>query len=367
MANKLKKIFSNKLIQSIITYASLLFIMLFIIIDLLYNMPKIIIILLSFIAILCILMISYSYIITTSTLYEIEKIYKEKEIKVCELQNKLDENTTRLDELLGLDKLKTESIANLAHEFRTPLNVILAAIQLNQLYINDIKQTNIKKVYSNHKIVKQNCYRLLRLINNLIDSTKIDAGFYKINLVNCNIVSIVEDITMSVAEYTKCKGINLIFDTEIEERIMACDPDKIERIILNLLSNAIKFTKEKGTIKVNIFDNDEVVKISILDSGVGIPKDKQETIFERFKQVEKNQSKSNEGSGIGLSLVKSLIEMHQGKIYVSSKYGEGSEFIIELPIRLIEEKNTFNDTSSNKLQGNHVERINIEFADIYTE
>jgi signal transduction histidine kinase len=216
------------------------------------------------------------------------------------------------------------------------------------------------------KTLKQNCYRLLRLINNLIDITKIDSGFMNINLRNCNIVSTVEDITLSVVDYVENKGINLIFDTEVEEKIMAIDPDKIERIILNLLSNAIKFTDSGANITVTIYDRGDNIIISVKDTGCGMPEDKLHTIFERFAQVDKLTARANKGSGIGLSLVKSLVEMHNGTISVESKVGEGSEFLITLPVNVNPDETDMQDFINTCIQPSHVESINIEFSDIYS-
>jgi len=136
------------------------------------------------------------------------------------------------------------------------------------------------------------------------------------------------------------KGINLIFDTDVEEKTMACDPEKIDRIMLNLLSNAAKFTPSGGRVDVRLFDHGNELIISVKDTGIGIPKEKQKFIFERFRQANRDFNKNCEGSGIGLSLVKSLVEMHKGSIKVISEYGKGSEFIISLPVRIINEEDT---------------------------
>lgn len=270
-----------------------------------------------------------------------------------------------LMEKLKYERLKTEFFSNISHELRTPLNILLGSIQLidKVSYDDKYQQNEYYKKYS--PIMKQNCYRLLRLINNLIDMTKIDAGFLKMNFQKHNIVQVVEDITMSVVEYIKSNDINIIFDTDIEEKIITCDADKIERIILNLLSNSIKFTDKDGSIFVNIYDKNEGVQISVKDTGVGIPKAEQETIFERFRQVQPLLNREQEGSGIGLSLVKSIVEEHKGKVYLNSEYGEGSEFIIEMPnnIEIKQEPVLSNKISSNKSK---VEKINIEFSDIYS-
>ncbi|MCD3297174.1 sensor histidine kinase, partial [Clostridium botulinum] len=209
--------------------------------------------------------------------------------------------------------------------------------------------------------------RLLRLIDNLIDITRIDSGFFSLNLQNHNIVTIIEDITLSVVEYIKNKDIKLIFDTDIEEKLTLCDEDKIERIILNLLSNAVKFTPKGGRIKVNIHDDGDSLRITVRDNGIGIPKDKIHIIFDRFRQVDTSFTRISEGSGIGLSLVKALVEMHNGTISVESEYGEGSEFIIYFPInkqitsKLINQNNNLD----NSLKEHKLKKVEIEFSDIY--
>lgn len=275
-------------------------------------------------------------------------------------------NKKLLDETIVAEDLKTEFFSNLSHELRTPLNIILCTLQLLDTYttsseVND-KERKFKK-YSG--IMKQNCYRQLRLVNNIIDITKLDSGFFELNLQNCNIVSVVESVTMSVAEYIKTKSIKLVFDTDIEDCITSCDPEKIERVILNLLSNSIKFTRPGGSMKVNMYDKGKNIIISIKDTGIGIPKDKLNIIFDRFIQVDRSLSRKQEGSGIGLSIVKSLVELHGGTISVRSEYGKGTEFVIVLPVRVLPKRNyecgVFEAQSQER-----IERIHIEFSDIYS-
>ncbi|OGO77412.1 MAG: hypothetical protein A2Y23_08395 [Clostridiales bacterium GWB2_37_7] len=210
--------------------------------------------------------------------------------------------------------------------------------------------------------MKQNCFRLLRLVNNLIDISKIDAKSFELHLRNCNIVSIIKEITMSVSDYIENKGIRLVFDTDIEEKIMDCDDEKIERIILNLLSNAIKFTPKGGGIFVNVYNKDEGLYIKIEDNGIGIPENKQSQIFQRFCQIDAMFTRQHEGSGIGLNLVKSLVEMHGGTITFESKIGVGTSFCINLPYRKVEEKVVQYSALGKQA---HIERINVEFSDIY--
>jgi PAS domain S-box-containing protein len=269
-----------------------------------------------------------------------------------------------LEEAIEYDKYRTEFFANISHELRTPLNVVLSTLQLLELYIEKKVISEDDKISKHIYTMKQNSYRLIRLFNNLIDITRIDAGFLDMNVKKYNVISVIEDITLSVASYIESKQLKLQFDTEVEERIMACDADKIERIILNLLSNAAKFTEPGGEIIVNIYDRNDRVIISIKDTGIGIPRDKLDIIFERFRQVDKSMSRNSEGSGIGLSIVKSLIEMHGGTIEVYSVYGSGTEFIFDLPINaLCDEKESMEVGLSNF--DDYSEKVSVEFSDIY--
>jgi len=152
-------------------------------------------------------------------------------------------------ELIIANKAQGEFLVNIAHELKTPLNVIFATAQLFSMYFNsgslDEKKDSIVKYINS---LKQNTYRLSKLINNIVDTSKIEAGFFELNLSNKNIVEVIEKIVMSVTAFTESKGINIIFDTNIEEKIIACDPEKLERIVLNLISNAIKFSDEGDEI-----------------------------------------------------------------------------------------------------------------------
>ena len=271
-----------------------------------------------------------------------------------------------LKHAVEIESLKTEFFANLSHEFKTPLNIILSTVQLVMNYIevnNEYPDYNMfNKCLSN---IKQNSYRILKIANNLIDMSKIDGNFYSINMGNYNIVEVVENIVQSLAEYMKDNKRNIIFDTIEEEIITACDPDQIERIILNVLSNAMKFTSHGGNIYVDMEVNDRCNKviIKISNDGEKINFEDRLRIFERFTQSESLLTRRAEGTGIGLTLVKSLVKLHNGEVYVNTEFEEGTQFCIELPIRKM--KNFKNNNVREKSIVSKVEKFNIEFSDIY--
>lgn len=271
----------------------------------------------------------------------------------------LEEANTKL---LSYEKLRSDFFANISHELRTPLNIIYSSEQMIELYFNNENSHN-PTLDKYTKLIKQNSFRLIRLIGNLIDLTKIDSTSFEIKPINCNIVEVVENVSMSVADFIESKGINVVFDTEMEEKIISCDPDKIERVVLNLLSNATKFTDSNGYIFVNIFTKEGFVCISIRDTGIGIDPKMKNLIFERFIQEDKSLHRNREGSGIGLSIVKSIVEMHNGTIKLNSDLGKGSEFTIYLPdITLAESSKEEHFISSHDQR---IEKIHIEFSDIY--
>ena len=292
-------------------------------------------------------------------IFEVNEELKEILILIIDVTSEVKSNIVMEKTL----KSQEEFLANISHELKTPLNVIFATAQLLNMYcmsssLEEKKDFIIKYIDS----IKQNSYRLSKLINNIVDLSKIEAGFFELKLLNKNIVEVVEEIVVSVTNFTEFKGINIIFDTDTEEKIIACDPEKIERIVLNLISNAIKFSNEGDQIFVKVKDNHESVEISVKDNGIGIESRDLKKIFDRFKQVDKSLSRNSEGTGIGLSLVKSFVELHGGSIKVESKIGRGSKFIVILPSRSVLEENML--IKSNIRNKN--ESIQVEFSDVYS-
>lgn len=254
-------------------------------------------------------------------------------------------------------KIKTHFISNISHELKTPINVIMSAIQL--INYNTKESPSYSKNKNTLAIIDDNCKRLLRLINNLIDVQKHELDDTKLNLSAVNVVNLIEMLVASVVPYAESKNLNLIFDTNKEDVILKVDSDKLERIILNLLSNAIKFSKPNGEIKVTLSFED-CLYISVTDNGIGIAQENLNKIFDKFTQLDTSFSRKNEGSGIGLSIVKSFVLLHNGKISVKSELNKGTSFLIELPLT-----ETSNIETEDASYDNLSENVKIELSDIY--
>ena len=265
-----------------------------------------------------------------------------------------------MDYNLQDNKLKLDFFVNISHELRTPVNLISSTIQLIKLNLKNLSKEDENIISKYIDIMESNSMRLIRLINNLIDSTKIDAGFVKFTPINADIIKFVEDVCDSVVDYVDFNKMNLIFDTDREEEIVLFDPDIIERILLNLLSNAVKFNKVDGTIYVNLYTKDDEIRITVRDEGIGIPKEKLSSIFKRFEQIQTKNKIEKQGSGIGLYLVKSLVTLHGGNIKVESKVNEGSKFIVTIPKKVLENGEEL--VIDEKEKANR--KASIEFSDI---
>lgn len=306
-----------------------------------------------------------AYLILLIGLY-IEVVRRiEESIRLNSQVNDFKKLKKKYKEIKEVEKAKGQFFANLSHEIKTPINIIYSCVQL--LDIN--KKEGDRALWDSYNkydnTIKQNCYRLLRLVNNLVDMTKIDSGYMNLTFVNYEIVSLVEDIILSIVPYVESKNINVLFDTYIEELEIRCDPESIERVILNLVSNAVKFTNYNGNIFVFMDADNDYVTIRVKDDGVGISEEVQEDIFKPFVQEDKSFNRKKEGSGIGLALVKSLVELHGGQVYLEKGVEKGSEFVVKLPnVRIETEEENDNkimDVDNKPL----VEKIHIEFSDIY--
>lgn len=258
-------------------------------------------------------------------------------------------------------EMKDDFLSLVSHEFRTPINVISTAIQaLNYIYGNELSD----KVKEYLGTIRQNTFRQLRLVNNLLDITRANAGRIKINKKNIDIVFLTKAITESVYDYAAQKGVMVSFSSSFKMKVIGIDDEKYERIILNLISNAIKFTPEGKSISVTLRSIKDKVCIEVKDSGIGIPQDKIDIIFDKFGQVDSSLSRQAEGTGIGLSLVKMFVKALDGSISVKSKVGKGSIFTVMFPNeKVAEEENTVK--MENLMNNRLIEVTNVEFSDIY--
>lgn len=258
-------------------------------------------------------------------------------------------------------EMKDEFLSLISHELRTPLNVINTAVQAMQLICKDELSDKAKGYI---KMIRQNMFRQLRLVNNLLDITRIDAGSVKIHKKNIDIVFLTNSIVKSVSIFASQKGVNIEFITSLTKKIIGIDEEKYERILLNLLSNAIKFTPEGKSVTVKMRSMKKVLCIEVIDTGIGIPEDKIGIIFERFGQIDSLLSRQAEGAGIGLSLVKRFIEALDGSISVKSKFGKGSNFTIILPNNKVLEESDL-DIATDLMDDRLIQITTVEFSDIY--
>ena len=255
------------------------------------------------------------------------------EQRTHELNSKLKENKELYDKLIKNEKYKNNYFVNLSHELRTPLNVIISTQQLITKLNEEDKDIPKEKILYYMSTLRRNSDRLLKLINNIIDTSKIESGSYKLIIEKHDIVYLVEEIVLSMKDFIEANGIELVIDPDVEEKIIECDGSEIEKCIVNLVGNAVKFTPRGGKIEVRIVDLNNKVKISVKDSGIGIEKKYHDAIFDRFGQAYNDVSEEHGGSGLGLTVTKQLVTLHNGRIFVKSEPGHGSEFVIILPVK----------------------------------
>jgi len=260
--------------------------------------------------------------------------YKMDRIRRSELryQIKLEELTEQLREsnekLKSLDKLKTQFFANINHELRTPLSLILAPLKS---ILEGRKGKFSPSLKETLDTMQRNGYKLLKLINNLLDLTKFEGGKMRLKIEQINMSDFVNELLQSVKAMADSKKIKLYYQHPSHAVKLSVDPDQFEKVILNLLTNALKFTPEKGKITLFLEEKENTVIFAVEDTGIGIPTDMLDSIFDRFSQVDGSASRSQPGTGIGLSLVREIVLLHGGTIKVESQLGHGARFVVEMP------------------------------------
>jgi len=271
------------------------------------------------------------------------------EIRTTELKKTEEKLSKTIQLLQDAQQAQNRFFTNISHEFKTPLTLILGPAK------QIIEQSENVKVQDKAKLIYRSGKKLNLLANQLLDISRIEAGKMKLKVSRKNIVSILKEIVSSFQLYAERKNISLLFNSEEEEIFIYLERDKIDKIMSNLLSNAIKFTPDGGNVNVAVapsaskfthqgvnyksnerdqiqFPPDKYIEISVSDTGLGIPKGQLDKIFDRFYQVDNRLSKEYEGTGVGLSLTKELVELHKGIISVVSEEGKGSTFIIIFPV-----------------------------------
>lgn len=226
------------------------------------------------------------------------------------------------ERLLELDRQKTEFFQNISHEFRTPITLIQGPLESAVANKEGLS-------HSQSVIALRNSRRLLRLVNQLLDLQRLDAGRMQPSFRPCNLVEFVSQIVESFRTYCEKKGLQLVSNLN-ECSTVYLDMEKFDKVVYNLLSNAMKFTPEGGTISVTVEQKGDSCLLQVKDTGIGIVPEQIPHLFERFRQAEGSENRSYEGSGLGLALVKELVELHGGRVAVESVYGEGTTFTIYL-------------------------------------
>jgi response regulator RpfG family c-di-GMP phosphodiesterase/signal transduction histidine kinase len=254
-------------------------------------------------------------------------------IRRRELRNRieLEGTTVQLQEsnlkLKSLDELKTQFFANVNHELRTPLTLMLAPLKA-ALECRMGRLTPALK--DTLETMQRNGYKLLKLITNLLDLSKLEEGKMRLKVKPVNLVEFIPPLLASVKPLADQKLIRLYYQHPPHPVELTLDPDQFEKVLFNLLSNALKFTNKGGKITIYVEEKDDVVVMTVEDTGIGIPDNMLETIFDRFSQVDGSKSRAQEGTGIGLALAKEIVLVHKGTIHAESELGKGSRFIVEL-------------------------------------
>ena len=258
-------------------------------------------------------------------------IVRRYEVNRLKLKNNLKLKEFETNKLNEVDRLKTRFFANISHEFRTPLTLILGILDK---YLKKSPENS-----SDFNVMKKNAQRLLQLINQILELSKIESGSIKLKVQKTEIYSFVRRIVSSFISLAEHNHIELYFNnqsllnnSEKSELFVFIDKEKMETVIYNLLSNALKFTPANEKVSVNLNSNETEVEIKVTNTGISIPKEKLPYVFDRFYQVDESGSKGYEGTGIGLSLVKELVELHHGKIKVDSLSGVETTFQINIPL-----------------------------------
>jgi signal transduction histidine kinase len=248
-------------------------------------------------------------------------------IQNARLFHEIEDKSRQLE---AASRHKSEFLANMSHELRTPLNAVIgfSEVLLQRMFgaLNDKQDEYLKDIYASGQ-------HLLSLINDILDLSKIEAGRMELAPAPFHLPTALENAVTLVRERASRHGITLQLDIDRRLGETVGDERKVKQVLLNLLSNAVKFTPEGGRISLKANRRDGAVEIAVTDTGIGIAPEDQAAIFEEFRQVGNDETRKQEGTGLGLTLAKKFVELHGGRIWVESELGRGSTFIFTLPLR----------------------------------
>ncbi len=244
-----------------------------------------------------------------------------------ELNREIIERKNVEDELRKTNQLKSEFVANVAHEFRTPLTIIKETVEvILDNVAGDISAEQRTLLERGDRSIN----RLNRLVTDVLDISRIEADSMKLSVIKIELKLFIKDILVDYKQHAEHKNINLMTNIPDDLGIIWADKDMLSQLVINLFNNAIKYTPEKGSITFSLSGNDKKIRLEVMDTGIGIPKNKIEKVFEKFERI---HSDIKEGAGLGLNIAKKIVDLHHGKIWVESVEKRGSKFVVELPRR----------------------------------
>lgn len=236
-------------------------------------------------------------------------------------------------ELQEMSRLKTQFLKNMSHELRTPLNSIIGYTQLvlNGTYgdLNETQDDRLQKVIRNGR-------NLLSLINDVLDLNRIETGLVQLERDMMELTTVLDHVVDTIEPLAAQKGLEIIREFDGMPAINA-DEARVRQVFMNILANAVKFTQDGGvTVRARLIESDTMVQIEFIDTGIGIPRDQWENVFEEFRQVDNTSTRKYEGTGLGMAITKRLIELHGGRIWLNSVVSVGTTFFVALPIRALQ-------------------------------
>jgi signal transduction histidine kinase/ligand-binding sensor domain-containing protein/DNA-binding response OmpR family regulator len=274
-----------------------------------------------------------AYIVYTLLLIGILVFARRMILRRANARFALQQERREAQRLHELDMMKIRFFTNVSHEFRTPLSLILTP--LDKIIRNTTDQDRKEQFH----LIYRNARRLLNMVNQLLDFRKFEVQELRLNPAHADIVRFIKELSYSFVDIAERKNIHFSFDASLSTFFTSFDQDKLERIVFNLLSNAFKFTPEHGQVKVTVGlqrpadpESPPLLQLVVKDTGIGIEKDKQEKIFDRFFQNDVPGSMINQGSGIGLAITKEFVKLHKGTIAVESEPGHGTSITVSLPV-----------------------------------